>query len=147
MPVLVDDQEVQRKLQEVVSRLLPEQLRKGMEQACLLVESDAKHRCPVDDGTLRGSITHAVEIEGADIVGYVGTNVEYAPYVHQGTGIYAVNGDGRKEVPWSYQTADGKWHKTSGQKPSPFLQDAIDAKQGEILSCFLKLDAFGGNLT
>lgn len=35
----------------------------------------------VDTGRLRGSITHAKDDESA----YVGTNVEYAPYVELGT--------------------------------------------------------------
>ena len=37
----------------------------------------------MDTGNLRNSITHAVE-SGEDAV-YVGTNVEYAPYVEMGT--------------------------------------------------------------
>ena len=37
----------------------------------------------VDTGRLRNSITHAVEPGGKAVA--VGTNVEYAPYVHNGT--------------------------------------------------------------
>lgn len=37
----------------------------------------------IDTGNLRNSITHAVATD-EDAV-YVGTNVEYAPYVHEGT--------------------------------------------------------------
>lgn len=40
-------------------------------------EGYAKDDCPVDTGRLRNSISHAVE--GDDV--YIGTNVEYAPYV------------------------------------------------------------------
>lgn len=40
----------------------------------------AKEDCPVDTGRLRASIDHAVEGEDA----YIGTNVEYAPYVEFG---------------------------------------------------------------
>lgn len=139
----VDDSEVQQKLNDVVKRLMPEQLRKGMEKACIMCETQAKRNCPKDDGTLRASIGHDVKDESSGITGYIGTNVEYAPYVHQGTGIYAVNGDGRKEVPWHYQTPDGQWHSTKGQKPNPFLQDAIDQKQGDILKCFMDMDSWG----
>jgi hypothetical protein len=66
-------------------------------KACLLVENDAKKRCPVDTGQLRQSITH--EVEGN--TGVIGTNVEYAPYVEYGTGIHAKDGNGR-QTPWSY---------------------------------------------
>lgn len=56
-------------------------LQKGLTIATARVEGTAKDLCPVDDGTLRASITSKVEGE----VGIVGTNVEYAPYVEFGT--------------------------------------------------------------
>ena len=67
-------------------------LTSALTEACMVVEKDAKKKCPVDDGTLRGSITSEVE----DNQGIVGTNVEYAPYVEFGTGLFAANGDGRQ---------------------------------------------------
>ena len=63
-----------------------------LQDAALLVEREAKLRAPVGDtGVLRESITHEVSEDTA----VIGTNLFYAPYVHQGTGRYAVNGDGR----------------------------------------------------
>lgn len=56
---------------------------RALETIGLLAEGYAKRACPVDTGNLRNSITHAVE-SGEDAV-YVGTNVEYAPYVEMGT--------------------------------------------------------------
>jgi hypothetical protein len=58
---------------------------KSMLRLVLKAEGSAKHRCPVDTGRLRGSITHRVEQEENAVVGVVGTNVEYAPYVEFGT--------------------------------------------------------------
>ena len=52
-----------------------------------------------------------------------------------GTGIYAVNGDGRKDR-WSYQDAEGKWHSTIGQKPQPFLERALDNNRDKINKIF-----------
>lgn len=98
-------------------------------KACLLVENDAKKNCPVDTGQLRQSITH--EVEGN--TGVIGTNVEYAPYVEYGTGIYAKDGNGR-QTPWSYQRADGKWITTKGQKPQAFLEPALLENEEEILN-------------
>ena len=72
-------------------------------KACLLVESEAKNKVPVDTGALRRSINTKIY----DTYGVVGTNLEYAPYVEFGTGLFASNGDGRK-TPWSYQSADGE---------------------------------------
>lgn len=107
----------------------------AMEKSLQIVENKSKQNCPVDDGTLRASITHSIEIKGHDIVGKVGSNLEYAPYVHQGTGIHAINGDGRED-PWSYQDAKGKWHRTVGQKPQPFIADAIQEKKNDIFTTF-----------
>ena len=44
-------------------------------------ETYAKKATPVDTGRLRNSISHTVNGEAA----YIGTNVEYAPYVELGT--------------------------------------------------------------
>lgn len=66
-------------------------VRDAISKSCYIVETDAKKNCPVDTGTLRRSITSEIH----DKYGEVGTNVEYAPYVEYGTGIFASNGDGR----------------------------------------------------
>lgn len=50
-----------------------------------LTETAAKARCPVDTGRLRSSITWRMEIDSDGLVAIVGTNVEYAIYVHEGT--------------------------------------------------------------
>lgn len=102
-------------------------------QACLLVENEAKKKCPVDTGQLRQSITHTVK----DNVGTIGTNVEYAPYVEYGTGIYASAGNGRQDR-WSYQDAEGNWHSTVGQPPQPFLEPALLENEKEIKKIFRK---------
>lgn len=107
----------------------------AMERSLLIVENKAKQNCPVDDGILRASITHTIEIKEDALIGKVGSNLEYAPYVHQGTGVYAINGDGRED-PWSYQDAQGNWHKTVGQKPQPFITDAIQEKKNDIFTTF-----------
>lgn len=96
-------------------------------KACLVVETQAKQDCPVDQGFLRASITSETEVTETEIIGRIGSNLEYAPYVHNGTGIYAVNGDGRK-TPWVYVARAGKYkggHITVGQRPRPFLSYAF----------------------
>lgn len=124
MEYRIDDKELIEKL----GRVSTEAVENALKQACLLVENEAKLNCPIDDGVLVGSIQS--EVEGN--VGRVGTNVEYAPYVEFGTGIWAGTseygseylGTGR-ETPWSYQDAEGQWHTTIGQKPQPFLYPAL----------------------
>lgn len=81
----------------------------AMEKACLLVEGDAKRMCPVDTGRLRASLSHEVEKSGGEIVGRVGTNVEYGVYVEYGTS------------------------KISGK---PYLRPALEKNKGKIKQLF-----------
>lgn len=103
-----------------------EQLKGNVEKACIIIETEAKKRCPVDQGITRASISHSVTLNSESIVGSVGCSLETAPFVHQGTGLYAKDDNGRK-TPWKYEAVAGKykgWHTTRGQKPQPFLEDA-----------------------
>ena len=54
--------------------------KRGMEAIGLTAEGHAKKETPVDTGRLRNSISHATDDDAA----YIGTNVEYAPYVELG---------------------------------------------------------------
>lgn len=54
---------------------------RALERIGLQAEGYAQDLCPVDTGTLRDSITHTADRNAA----YIGTNVEYAPYVELGT--------------------------------------------------------------
>lgn len=115
---------------------LPNKMARKTEEVTLFIEGESKKRCPVDDGLLRANISHYVETDDMQVTGYVGSNLEYAPLVHEGTGLYAKDGNGRKEVPWHYQDASGAWHTTSGQKPQPFIQDSIDSNMGKLTDFF-----------
>ncbi|MDK0734974.1 HK97 gp10 family phage protein [Clostridium perfringens] len=111
---------------EKAKKKMENQILKNVTKACLLIERDGKKNCPVNQGPLRAAMTHDVNVVFEQIIGRVGNTLEYAPYVHQGTGIYAKDGDGRK-TPWKYKVESGKykgWHTTKGQKPQPFLEKA-----------------------
>lgn len=56
---------------------------RALEECGLFAEGAAKKLCPVDTGNLRNSISHTVASD--EQATYVGTNVEYAPYVELGT--------------------------------------------------------------
>lgn len=58
-------------------------LARALEEVGLVAEGYAKKACPVDTGRLRNSITHQVRPSEKSV--YIGTNVEYAPYVELGT--------------------------------------------------------------
>ena len=66
---------------EEVTEELTKRVQSALKEAAVLVQDDAKRECPVDTGTLRSSINYQVDGMTASI----GTNVEYAPYVHEGT--------------------------------------------------------------
>ena len=57
------------------------QVERALEKVGLTAERYAKLACPVDTGRLRNSISHTHDKNTA----YIGTNVEYAPYVEMGT--------------------------------------------------------------
>lgn len=57
----------------------------NMEKACMLVYTDAKRMCPVVTSRLMNSIAWEIEKKADEVVGRVGTNVEYATYVEYGT--------------------------------------------------------------
>ena len=56
---------------------------KALEMIGIKAEGYAKALCPVDTGNLRNSITHQVDLSVDGV--YIGTNVEYGPYVELGT--------------------------------------------------------------
>lgn len=60
---------------------LSDKIEVALEECGLVAEGYAKRLSPVDTGRLRNSITHTVNEDTA----YIGTNVEYAPYVELGT--------------------------------------------------------------
>ena len=65
---------------EQVLSAMEKAIERGLEVIGLTAEGHAKKETPVDTGRLRNSISHAVENRAA----YIGTNVEYAPYVELG---------------------------------------------------------------
>lgn len=105
-----------------------------LESIGLHLEGEAKDELEnsprrVDTGNLRNSITHVVDtVENAV---YIGTDVEYALYVHEGTGKFAAEGGGRQD-PWWYQDENGKWHYTEGMAPNRFLKNAIERNESQI---------------
>lgn len=58
---------------------------KALVRSTVRIERTAKQLCPVDTGRLRASITHALDRDSRGLVGVVGTDVNYAPYVELGT--------------------------------------------------------------
>lgn len=112
---------------------LQELLMQNMELTLDHVAEKAKEKVGVDTGALRADTRSlGVEIVGDEVHGAVGNTLEYALYHHQGTGIYAIGGDGRK-TPWIYEDPKtGKKVFTKGSKPNPYLKDTIEQEQSNI---------------
>ena len=66
-----------------ISEDIKSPLLRGLEKCGLTAERFAKKLAPYDTGNLRNSITH--EVDDGEPAAYIGTNVEYAPYVCLGT--------------------------------------------------------------
>lgn len=96
----------------------------ALEEVSGELEGRVKDNTRVDTGKTKASWSHKVDEHKFEA--YVGSNYENAIWEEFGTGIYALNGNGRKDVPWVYQSEDGKWHRTKGKKPSRALKLASD---------------------
>lgn len=129
------EDELLRKLDDLVDI---QKIERAVSKAALLVEAEAKKKAPRDNGDLARSITSKVETSGNEVTGTVFTPLFYAPYVEYGTGLFAEDGDGRKDVPWHYKDDKGDWHSTSGQKPQPFLRPALDENREQVLRIIME---------
>lgn len=104
-----------------------------------LIQSNAKAMAPVDDGTLRDSIE--MSISNGGLTAEVSVGAFYAVYVEFGTGIYAVNGDGRK-TPWTYFSDKlGRFVTTEGSRAQPFWFPAVEIGRRYFYSEMKKLGA------
>ncbi len=91
-------------LQALTARLSPARLGDalliGMKQVAIHAEGEIKEVTPVNKdetpgqhrGRLAAAWTSRVENRGGDVVGIVGNNVFYGPYVNYGTGEYVGRG-------------------------------------------------------
>lgn len=107
-----------------ILREFGEAVQRALERVGEQAEGYAKDLAPVDTGQLRNSISHAVD--ESEPAAYIGTNLEYAPYVELGTGQYNPQG---RPTPWVYQDAKGDWHWTAGNPAQPFLAPAVKDHQ------------------
>lgn len=112
---------------------MQELLMQNMELTLDHVAGKAKEKVGVGTGALRADTRSlGVEIVGDEVHGAVGNSLEYAIYHHQGTGIYASDGNGRK-TPWVYEDQKtGEKIYTRGSKPNPYLKDTIEQEQSTI---------------
>lgn len=111
---------------------------------------EAKRLCPADTGTLRKSLTLEIGSDGGLPYAAVGSNLEYAIYVHEGTGLYSKRGARyirpvrAKALRWPLTNNTGRGRRrykggqtaafvysmrSSGSPGRPFLLNALPAAQ------------------
>lgn len=154
MKLKIEISGVDKVLEEIQDITKLKNAERAMEKVCALLERSAKQEAPKGDtGELRRSITSKVEKDRNSIEGIVYTPLEYAPYVEYGTGLFAENGKGRKDVPWFipigdefplskaekyhmriFEAPNGKKFAMSyGQDPHPFMRPALNKNKNKIV--------------
>lgn len=139
---------LERLLKNTDPRILGKPLRNFFNRATITIQTKARKNAPVDTGRLRSSI--GTRVDGGEVPkwGEVGTNVEYAPWMEFGTGLFAVGeggaqprhfppGEGlegwaaRHGMASGYAVAGGIG-KRGGLKPHLYLTKAFKDSLGEI---------------
>lgn len=95
----------------------------------LRIESRAKILCPVDTGRLRSSITTTQpRMVGRRLTVTVGTNVNYARYVHDGTRAHVVRAVRRKALRFTVagRVVFSRYARIPARRGRPYLKQALD---------------------
>ncbi len=99
------------------------------------VVSQTQRRTPLDTGQLKGSWDYHVNESGLEVK--IGSPLENAIWNEFGTGVHALEGDGRK-TPWRYKDRKGKWHTTTGKAPQRSLFNAWNFIQDKVKNALEK---------
>lgn len=108
------------------------------------VLNQARRLCPVDQGDLKRSLAMELRPERGGWAVRIGSNLEYAIYVHEGTGVYAGRGyiypKRASVLRWPAKNQSGRGRRryrggrtdryvyarrVRGVKARPFLRDAL----------------------
>lgn len=125
--------EFDSKLKDVTNKIELE-IYKALEEASGAVEAQVKQNQRVDTGQTKASWKHRVFVSKHEA--YIGSNYQNAIWEEYGTGIYALNGNGRK-TPWVYTPDNGKtFYRTKGKKPLRPLYRAMRLLRPKIKKYF-----------
>jgi len=122
--------ELAEKLKKIKQKA-KENIKDAVQTSALLVERDAKINAPVDQGTLRNSISHRI-LEGAEAVtAEVGSSVFYGPFQEYGTGA-------RGESSGVITPSDYEYGSSKGIPAQPYLGPALLKNRAKIRNLISK---------
>lgn len=99
-------------------------IKRVVAETAIMIQSQAQALAPVDDGNLRRSIE--VRYWNGGLSAEIIVGADYALFVNYGTGVYAQNGDGRKDA-WTYYSHKlRRFVTTVGQRPQQFWEPAVE---------------------
>lgn len=120
------------KPEELAKRFEEEQLNKGrlLQQIGFTVEGNVKRETPVKGGHLRRSITSDVQEARSRVV--VGTNLDYALFVHEGTKAHTIVARRKRALFWEGAGHPVRSVRHPGTKANPFMERGLDRSRGAI---------------
>ena len=114
-----------------VMELINSRINIALEEAAGEMESAVKRNTRVDTGQLKNSWQH--QVVESEHTAYIGSPLENAIWEEFGTGEHAKEtGHQGRETPWRYKDEKGKWHTTTGKKPSRALDRAFNSKKEKL---------------
>lgn len=112
---------------------------KGLEETCIDITGQAQALVLVDTGMLKNSIDYALENKNSanvsrpsdKYVGHVGTNVEYAAVVEEGSAPHVITIKNKK-VLTDGKVFFGKSVNHPGTRARPYLRPAVDIVRNNL---------------
>lgn len=113
-------------------------LRTATHKSLVKLQGTAKQLAPVDRGTLSSSILiQPLRVSKSAVEGEVSTELDYARYMEEGTGIYGPKGTPirprtKKVLAWK---TDGTWHfarQVRGARPRWYMRGSVERNQAAI---------------
>jgi hypothetical protein len=132
--------ELQRKTIQMAKDLHGAPIVNAMQESTLLVTRDARIAVPVNTGNLRDHILPRIDFTETEVLGVVGTNVEYGPAVEFGTRAHEIrpkNLNGVLAFEWK-NGPDGpgtyffRFVMHPVTRPRPYLIPAFEKNEGNI---------------
>ena len=98
---------------------------RDIQRRTINVHAGAIRRCNVDTGAMRSDIRWAMIRDEQGIAGLVGTNKEYAGFVHDGTEPHVIEAKAGGALYWKGARHPVKRVNHPGYRGNPFLRDAL----------------------